>query len=74
MSYLLCKKCKGKKRIEGIGYLKRDCHECGGTGIVDKPQEIKYEPPLDPLPDIEPVLEVIPKVSKRKEKIIKSDV
>jgi len=62
MSYLLCSACKGKKRVEGIGYTKKDCTGCGGTGILDKATDIKEENILTS------------KVSKRKEKIVEPDV
>jgi hypothetical protein len=34
MATVICPKCKGMKRILGMGMLERDCDHCGKTGRV----------------------------------------
>lgn len=34
-----CPLCKGRRFVEGIGYMRTECNECGGKGylMVSKP-------------------------------------
>jgi hypothetical protein len=40
---IICPVCNGKKYIEGMGYMKRNCHECAAVGFIE---ETNHEQPV----------------------------
>lgn len=40
MATVLCPKCKGFKRLLGLGMLEKDCNHCNKTGRVTAEQQV----------------------------------
>lgn len=61
MAIINCGKCKGMKKMTGMGMLQETCAECKGIGFIDKAEVEK--------PKNEPII-TIKKKPGRKAKVV----
>ena len=56
MSYVRCDRCRGQKKVRGLGCLLKKCDVCGGTGYIET--EIEAEQELETVETTETVQKV----------------
>lgn len=68
MSYQRCDRCRGQKKVRGLGCLLKKCDVCAGTGYIEAETEAEQE--LETVETAETVQKVDagPKVDKAKKK------
>lgn len=68
MSYVRCDRCRGQKKVRGLGCLLKKCDVCSGTGYIES--ETEQEQELDTVETTETVQKVDaePKADKVKKK------
>ena len=65
MSYVRCDRCRGQKKVRGLGCLLKKCDVCNGTGYIESESEQEQE--LDTVETVQK-MDAEPEVSKAKKK------
>ena len=66
--FIRCDRCRGQKKIRGLGCILKKCDVCGGTGYIES--EAEQEQELEALETVETVqkMDAEPEISKAKKK------
>lgn len=65
MSYQRCDRCRGQKKVRGLGCLLKKCDVCLGTGYIESETETEQEPEVS---ETVQKMDVEPEVNKPKKK------
>lgn len=65
MSYQRCDRCRGQKKVRGLGCLLKKCDVCAGTGYIES--ETEQEQELETAETVQK-MDVEPIVDKAKKK------
>ncbi len=47
VNLIRCDVCMGRKKVLGLGAMKRDCYNCGGIGWLDADEEENLEKEME---------------------------
>lgn len=68
MSYVRCDRCRGQKKIRGLGCLLKKCDVCSGTGYIEAETEAEQEPKTVETVETVQKMDAEPEVNKTKKK------
>lgn len=57
--YIRCEKCRGQKKVKGLGCMLKKCDACNGAGFIEREDaSVEVDTKLDDIEEIETVQDV----------------